>query len=54
MVDEVTDHIAMEVVYFATDVYLTGECSKPCAFMIAFASFAKFFSLLKVFKLLHF
>ena len=51
MVDGVTDQGAMEVVDFAT---VTGDCSKPCAFMIAIATFAKLSSLLKVFKLLCF
>ena len=54
MVEEVTDQRATEVVNFATEVYLTGVCSKPCAFMIAIASFAKLSSLLKVFKHLWF
>ena len=51
MVDGVTDQGAMEVVDFAT---VTGDCSKPCAFMIAIATFAKLSSLLKVFKHLWF
>ena len=51
MVDEVSDQRAMQLVDFAT---VTGDCSKPCAFMIAIASFAKLSSLLKVFKLLWF
>ena len=50
MVEEVTDQRATEVVNFATEVYLTGVCSKPCAFMIAIATFAKLPSLLKVFS----
>ena len=54
IVDDVTDQRAMELVDFATDVYLTGECSKPCAFMITFTTFAKLSSLLTVFKLLFF
>ena len=49
MVEEVTDQRATEVVNFATEVYLTGVCSKPCAFMIAIA---KLPSLLKVFSAL--
>ena len=49
MVEEVTDQRAMEVVNFATEVYLTGVCSKPCAFMIAIA---KLPSVLKVFSAL--
>ena len=52
MVEEVTDQRATEVVNFATEVYLTGVCSKPCAFMIAIATFAKLPSLLKVFSAL--